>query len=244
MDAPAPLPFEDRRHPGLWLRTGLTLRMAFRAPLEAFGALARGRSLGAPWRLKLLLAVPFYLLLALGLALLQLIVGVAAWNQPASLPREALWAFPALLLLLLTAGPLLQLVNMLLGGVILHALLWAFRGTRAGAGVRQTVRAAGYTQAMTGLLALAPLLGPAAYPAVKAIQGLGLARLHRTDPWRGLAAALTQALCACLMAGALVGALGVWLVRLDQKARQITLPAPEFAPSEQPQKPQGPLRWL
>ena len=245
MAAPSsPLPFEDPECPGFWNRLGLTLRCVCTAPMAAYGALPRGRSLGAPWRLKLLLAAPCYLLLGLGLGLLQLTLVAIACCQPSPLPRVAFWAFPALILALLIAGPLLQLATMLVGGLLLHGLLWIFRGTRTGLGARQTIRATGYTQAVQGLLLLAPILGLFAYPCGKVALGLGLARLHRTEPWRGLAAALSQALLALVLAAALVLGLVLWAVRQEQRARQILMPTPELAPLEQPEQPQGPLHWL
>jgi hypothetical protein len=230
------LPFEERA-PGFWRRVGLTLKLALRTPMDAYGALPRGRSLGAPWRLKLLLAAPLYLCAVAGLGLAHLLLLAVAWARPNPLPSEARLALPTLLLGLLVLGPLLQFAAMIVGGAVLHGLLWAFRGTRNSAGLRQTLRATGYTQAVGGLLALAPLLGVAAYPAGKAVLGLGLARLHRTDPWRGLAAALTQALLTVLAALALASALVFWMARLDQKARQISVPAPEMAPLPPPHRP-------
>ena len=245
MDAPtAPLPFEDPDSPGLWRRLGLTLRWALGDPMRAYQALARGQSLMAPWRLKLLFALPSYLVLGFGLGLLQLVLVAAAATQPGPLPRAALWGFPALLLALLLTGPLLQLINLALGGLILHGLLWLAGGTRAGLGPRQTIRATGYTQALQGLTALVPVLGLVTYVAGKAALGLGLARLHGCAPWRGLAAALGQAVLALLTALALVLGLTLWLLRQDQRARQILLPTPELAPSEQPQQPKGPVHWL
>jgi hypothetical protein len=223
------LPFEDAAL-GFWRRVGLTVQAAFLAPLDAYGSLARGRSLGAPWRLKLLFATPFYLGLVLGLGLLQLILMATAAASAQAAPRLALLAAPLALGALLALGPLLQGASMLLGGALLHALLWAFRGTRNGPGLRQTVRATGYTQALVGLLCLAPVAGILAWPAGKAALGLGLARLHRTEPWRGLAAVLVQALLTFLAALALVAALVVWAVRQDQKARQIQMPTPELLP--------------
>jgi hypothetical protein len=232
----APLPFEDAAL-GFWRRVGLTVQAVFTAPLDAYGSLAQGRSLWAPWRLKLLFAAPFYLGLVLALGLLQIVLMVAASASAQAPPRLALLVVPMAMGALLTLGPLLQALTMLLGGALLHALLWAFRGTRAGVGLRQTMRAAGYTQALVGLLCLAPVAGLLAWPAGKAALGLGLARLHRTDPWRALAAVLLQALFTCLAAVALVAALAVWAVQQDQKARQIQMPAPELLPLPEEPRP-------
>jgi len=228
MAAPqTPLPFEDPSL-GFWPRVGRTLDVAFRTPMGGFGSLALGSSLGAPWRLKLLLAAPAYLAATLGLTLVQLVVVAASWNR--NLPREAFTVCPALLLALLVAGPLFQWLSMVWGGLMLHGLLWLFRGTSAGPGLRQTVRAAGYTQAVVGLLSLVPLLGAAAYPAARVTLGLGLARLHHTDPWRGLAAAWAQAALSLLTAAALILAMVFGLVRLDERSRQIVVPPAELEP--------------
>lgn len=223
----AVLPFEARG-PGLGLRVWRTLRAFLDDPPGAWAALGEGRSLAAPWRLKLLFAAPLYLGAALGLALLQIMLLAAAWAHPNPLPRGAAWVLPGALAALLVAGPLLQFAAMVLGGVLLHGLLWAFRGTRQGAGLRQTLRAAGYTQAFVGLLGLAPPLGLVAHPAAKLLLGRGLARLHKTEPWRGLAAAIIQGLLTVLVAAALVGGLAFYLVRMDQRSRQINLPTPDL----------------
>jgi len=219
------LPFEARG--ALGSRVWRTLKEVVDAPLEAYAALPESRSLSAPWRLKLLLASPWYLGAALGLGLLQLILLAAGWAHP-PLPRGASWLFPGILLALLVLGPLFQFAAMLVAGVVLHGLLWAFRGTGHGAGLRQTLRAAGYTQAFVGLLGLAPPLGLVAHPAAKLLLGRGLARLHKTEPWRGLAAAIIQGLLTVLVAAALVGGLAFYLVRMDQRSRQINLPTPDL----------------
>ena len=228
-ESSSPLPFENPSL-GFWRRLGLTLRLGFSTPLAAYTTLPRGRGLGAPWRLKLLLALPAYLCAALTLGLLQLVLVLSSLGQPAPLPREVLLACPGLLLTLLLLGPLLQFASMLLAGLILHALLWAFRAPSGPGDLRQTIRATGYTQALVGLFLLVPVLGVAAYPGGKVALGLGLARLRRTEPWRGLAAACSQALLTLLVGLALVLALVFWVVRQDQRSRQITLPAPEVLP--------------
>lgn len=232
----AVLPFEARG-PGLGLRVWRTLRAFLDDPPGAWAALGEGRSLAAPWRLKLLFAAPLYLGAALGLALLQIMLLAAAWAHPNPLPRGAAWVLPGALAALLVAGPLLQFAAMVLGGVLLHGLLWAFRGTRQGAGLRQTLRAAGYTQAFVGLLGLAPPLGLVAYPAARLHLGRGLARLHRTEPWRGIAAAVLQGVLTALAATALLATLAFWLVRLDQRARQIGMPVPDVILTPPPVQP-------
>ena len=233
----AGVPFEDRG-PGLRLRVWRTLRAALDGPLEAYAALGAGRSLWAPWRLKLLFAAPLYLGAALGLGLLQVLLLAAGWAHAAPMPEGTLRVLPCALLAVLVLGPLLQFGTMLLGGVLLHGLLWALRGTGDGRGLRQTIRALGYTQAFVGLLGLAPPLGLVAYPASKALLGRGLARLHRTEPWRCVAAAVLQAALTALAAAALAGALAFWVVRQDQRSRQIGLPVPDALPVPPPSHPE------
>ena len=232
----APLPFEAHA-PGFWRRVARTLKMACTTPLEAYAALPGGRGLAAPWRLKLLLAAPAYGGALLALGLLQVMLVTAAWAGQGPLPPEARRLLPALALVLVTLGPILQFLSMVAAGAVLHAFLWAFRGTPDGAGLRQTIRATGYTQALLGLTALAPFLAVLAWPASKVALGLGLGRLHRTEPWRGLAAALAQTLLTGLAALSLACALVFWLVRQDQKARQISVPAPEMVPVPPPHRP-------
>lgn len=225
----AGLPFEDRE-PGLGSRVGRTLKIALCRPGSGYPALARSRSLGAPWRFKLLLALPHYLSAAMLLGLLQLVLAAAARAHPDPLPAGTSLYLPGLLLALVVLGPVLQGLTMVVGGMVLHALLWALGGTRERVGLRQTLRAIGYTQAVTGLLWVAPPLAAVAYPISKVVLGQGLARIHRTARWKGLAAALIQGLLATLTALALLAGLVFWLVRLDQRARQIALPVPELEP--------------
>lgn len=239
----APIPFEDPGGiPAFWPRVGRTLRLACTRPLEFFPALAAGRSLLAPWRFKLLCAAPIYVFLTLVWALVGLVTAVAGrtGHHPTPWPFWIGWG--ALLAALLVLGPLLQLVTLLVGGGLQHALLWAWGGIRTGRGLRQTVRAVGYTQAMAGLVALVPGVGILGYLGCKVALGVGLARLHGQSPWRGVAAALTQALLLALALTALLVALVVAGVRRDESQRQILAPAPEEAPAPPaPPRPSRPI---
>ncbi len=207
-----PVPFEDVEDlPGFWARVGAMFQMAFTQPLEAFERVPATFGLGAPWRFLLLLSLPVFLLLALVL----LIVGVGATlvlldghAAPGSRPFVPFLPLGVGLVILLM--PLLAFLGMLLGGVLNHFFLWLWGGLRPGVGLVQTIRAYGYASAflqVAQILVFIPFLGFLLQIAVQiagmVFIGLGLARMHRTDPWRGVCAALTP-LALAFLAGIVV----------------------------------------
>ena len=55
------------------------------------------------------------------------------------------------------------------------------------------------------LVGWVPLLGPLIQIAALALMGMGLARMHRTDTWRGVCAAYTPfLLCCCCYLGSII----------------------------------------
>jgi hypothetical protein len=235
-DAPQPFPFEDRAGiPGFWKRLGATFRLAFSHPVEAFPRLLQGRGLAAPWRFKVLLALPYYLFLSLGAVALTALLLAFRLGNPDHAPRGLVLVGPALLALVLAGGPLFQFLAMVAGGTLLHGLLRLWGGGRSMGPLAQTIRATGYIQGMAALLCLFPGAWMPVYLGSRVVLGLGLARLHRTDAWRGVAAALTQALLMAGLAFAVaVGTLAA-LFRMDERRRLILPP-----PALERQEPEGP----
>lgn len=210
--AQARVPWEDpEQFPRFWSRVGETLGLAFRAPTDFIARMPSGDSLGAPWRFVLLLTAPLFLILgALALVLGAIFFAeiVKELRGPSGLPAGVIIA---LVIGAVALMPLLYFVQILLWGLLNHACLWLWGGLRQGEPVLQTLRATGYALAFLNLGSLIPLVNYIVLILVPVILGMGLARLHRTDTWRGICAALTPiVLCCCLYAGfiALAMALG------------------------------------
>jgi hypothetical protein len=72
-------------------------------------------------------------------------------------------------------------------------------GLRPGVGLNQTVRAYGYASAFIQIGGMIPYLGILIQLAGMIAMGMGLARMHKTDTWRGICAMLTPfiLLCCC-----------------------------------------------
>ena len=71
------------------------------------------------------------------------------------------------------------------------------------------------------------------------ILGLGLARLHHTETWRGIAAMATHFLCWCLLLGSLVFAFFLWALRQEKGQHPAAIP-PTVAEPLRPDVPQPP----
>lgn len=199
---PRPLiPFEDPAIPGFWARVGAMFQLLFNDPFAFFDRAPRGEGLGAPWRFLLLLSVPALLLAGLVVAVLGFVAAIGALADK-RLEAPFLALLPVLLFALLALVPLFLFIGMVVGGAINHACLWLWGGTRNGPGLGQTIRAAAYAHAFIQLGAWIPYLGLVVQLLGMVWLGMGLARLHRTDTWRGICAVFTPILlcCACLLA--------------------------------------------
>lgn len=195
------IPFEDPALPGFWTRVGAMFQLLFSDPLAIFDRAPRGEGFGAPWRFMLLLSVPALLVVALVVGLFGLAaVVVAAAERRAEGPVLAM--VPLILMGVLALMPVILLLGMLLGGAIQHACLWMWGGTRNGVGLHQTIRAVAYANAFLQLGAWIPYLGLLVQLLGMVWIGMGLARLHRTDTWRGVCAAFTPLLLLCVCLGA------------------------------------------
>lgn len=201
-----PAPFEDRAaEPRFWARVWAMFRMLFTEPAVLAGRIPNTSGLSAPLRFALLLSTPLMgLYLTIGGAV-GLIVGLAAPASSADPFPSWLAAFIGPFYALLVA--LAVVLGLFLGGPVLHAFLWMWGGLRATRGMGQTLRAVGYYLAFHMLGSCIPLLNFAVALAGPAFLGMALARIHRTEAWRGICAAYTPALlCCCLYGGIFIAA--------------------------------------
>lgn len=201
-----PVPFEDRAgEPRFWARVGAMFQMLFAHPAELADRVPNTSGMAAPLRFALLLSTPLMALyLALGGAA-GLLVGLAApASQGESVPGWLMAGIGPLYAALLALGVVL---GFFLGGLILHGCLWMWGGLRATRGLEQTLRATGYYLAFHMLGSCIPLLNFAVMLAGPVFLGMALARIHRTDLWRGIVAACTPLLlCCCLYGGIFIAA--------------------------------------
>lgn len=197
--APRPVPFEDcEAIPGFWARVGAMFRLVFSNPMELFDQVPATGGLGAPWRFLLLMSVPVFLVTALLFFLLGMGIMLAALEEIGKPEGRAIAAamplvFGALLLLM----PLFTFLGMVLFGALSHLFLWMWGGLKPGVGVGQSIRAYGYASAFIQLGAWIPTLGFLIQIAGLVVIGMGLARMHKTETWRGICAVLTPLVLIC-----------------------------------------------
>lgn len=194
-----PLPWEDHdRHPGFWQRVGGMFSLAFSRPSEFGTRVEAGEGLMRPWTFVLTLAAPLLALLLLVVGLLSVVFGIALRSELKQVPA---WVIPLAGVAILVLAPLMYFVQMLVWGLINHACLWMWGGLRNGAPLEQSLRLTGYALAFFALGSMIPLVNYATFVAVPAVLGIAMARLHRTDTWRGVCAAFTPVLlCCCVYA--------------------------------------------
>jgi len=200
-EAPAlrPVPFEDTEaYPTFWSRVGGMFRLVFNNPMELFDRVPVTEGLGAPWRFLLLLSIPVFLLVAVVFFFGGMVIMLAALEQTGKGDSKAIGAimpviFGALLLLM----PLFSFLGMVIGGAFNHVFLWMWGGLKPGAGTGQTIRAYGYASAFIQVGGLIPYIGILVHLAGLVVIGMGLARMHKTDTWRGICAALTPLFLVC-----------------------------------------------
>jgi len=194
-----PVPFEDlESFPGFWSRVGGMFRMVFSNPLELFDRVPVTEGLGAPWRFLLLLSVPVFLIMSLIFFLVGIGIMMAALEQAGKGDGKAVAAimpviFGAILLLM----PLFAFLGMVIGGAFNHFFLWMWGGLKPGVGTGQSIRAYGYASAFIQIGGLIPYIGILIHIAGLVVIGMGLARMHKTNTWRGICAVLTPLFLVC-----------------------------------------------
>lgn len=208
--APALLPWEDREQfPAFWKRVGEMFSLAFNDPLGFFERVPRGSGFARPWQFQLLLLAPVFLILLALFSVLGAVGSLAALGAPAKDAPPA-WIFPLMIPVFLVLIPAFLFLGMLLSGLFSHFFLWLWGGLKAGEPLNQTIRAQGYATAYISLGGMIPYLGILVQLAGFIWMGMGLARMHRTDTWRGICALLTPIfLCCCcaILAAVMIPAL-------------------------------------
>lgn len=225
-----PVPFEDREAiPGFWERLVGMFKLAFTNPMELFERVPVTDGLAAPWRFYLLMSLPYLLLVGLAI-LLVATLGFTAFAA-ATKGRPALVASgvgAGILVGLVVLMPLFVFLGMVITGALDHLALWIWGGTRNGVGIAQTIRAAGYSGAIylmvmlpIQVLGMIPFIGilfsllsfPLAITFL-VFKGMGLARMHHTDTWRGITAEISILVVGLCCAAILVA--GILLLVLKQ----------------------------
>ena len=119
--------------------------------------------------------------------------------------RTLVAVIPLILGAILLLMPLFTFLGMVIGGALNHFFLWMWGGLKPGVGLNQSIRAYGYASAFIQIGGLIPYLGILLQLAGLVVIGMGLARLHKTDPWRGVCAVLTPIflLCCCGLVAAI-----------------------------------------
>ena len=196
-----PVPFEDPElYPSFWSRVGGMFRLVFSNPMELFDRVPVTEGLGAPWRFLLLLSIPAFLLVSLiffavGMGAMMAVLDQAGKGDGRVIAGVMPLIFGAILLLM----PLFTFLGMVIGGAFNHFFLWMWGGLRPGVGTSQSIRAYGYANAFLQLGGFIPVIGPLIQLAGLIVIGMGLARMHKTNTWRGVCAVLTPffLLCCC-----------------------------------------------
>lgn len=206
-EALRPIPFEDlEAMPGFWKRVGATFGLAFTKPMEFFQRVPVTEGLGSPLRFQFLLAVPMGLFM-LCMAAFMALVGYLPGGLAADKNAPPQWFFAAMSGSYAVAMPVGLMVSYFIGGPVMHFLLWIWGGLRNGEKLPQTMRAMGYFLAFFTLAYCVPCLNLFVLIGGPVALGMGLARLHRTEPWRAICAAYTPILFCCLFYAGIFGVL-------------------------------------
>jgi len=171
-------------------------RLLFSEPMSLFDRVPLGDGFGAPWRFTLLLSIPGFALVGVIFAVFGLVAFVGALGKHNE-AAPILAFMPLVLLVLLALMPLVMFIGMVVGGALNHFFLWMWGGTKAQVPLEHTIRATGYTHAFIQLGGWIPYLGFLVQMAGLVWLGMGLARMHRTDTWRGICAVLTPLFLVC-----------------------------------------------
>jgi hypothetical protein len=183
--------------PGFWERVGAMFRLLFSNPFELFDRVPVTDGLGAPWRFLLLLSVPIFLIMVLVFSLMGVGASLAALQEARVEGHTVAALMPVILGVILLLMPLFSFLGMVIGGALNHVFLWMWGGLKPGVGVNQSIRAYGYASAFLQIGGLIPWLGVLIQLAGIVVIGMGLARMHKTDTWRGVCAALTPIILVC-----------------------------------------------
>lgn len=206
-----PVPFEDTdTEPRFWPRVWAMFSALFKNPLKLAEQIPVTTGLGAPWRFQMILTLPLFLLL---LAIVTLFGVFMLFSSAGARPGAApAWLFGLLPLIYVVILPPIQFINMIVIGALSHGCLWLWGGLKQSQGTTATIRLTGYFLGFFLLVGFIPIIGSLAALAGPAFLGMALARIHRTDTWRGVCAAYTPlVVLVCALLGLFVVIL--WLGR-------------------------------
>lgn len=216
MPALRPVPFEDlEAMPGFWERVGAMFRLVFTQPFELFDRVPVTEGMGAPWRFLLLLSIPIFLIMGAVFFLVGMGATMAALEAKAGGEAHTFAAFmPIIFGVILLLMPLFSFLGMVIGGALNHVCLWMWGGLKPGVGADQSIRAYGYASAflqLTQFVGAVPFFGVFIQLGLQiagmVVIGMGLARMHKTDTWRGVCAALTPLVLVCCCGAILIAML-------------------------------------
>ena len=194
-----PIPFEDLEAiPGFWRRVGAMFQLLFTNPYRFYDRIPVTVGALAPWRFMLLMCVPLVLLIILLLSVFGIAIFSGLFGSLGAKERSEFWILPVVGVVYVVMIPVMQFVGLWIYGSLTHLLLWILGGTKEHVGLHQSIRATGYTMAFMTLGSMLPILNYAVFLGGMVLLGIGLSRIHRTDMWRGiLAALLPPFLCCC-----------------------------------------------
>lgn len=217
-----PIPWEDAEAElSWWNRLVATVKLCFSAPLEAADRIPVTEGFWRPYCYLLLCSTPVLVFTALGQMLSVAIQGAIFGSLGASRPNPfqelGLGTMGAgvialiVILFLLVVMPLFLFLGMFIGGALTHLFLWMFGGTKEGVGLGQTIRCYAYANGayqIVSAIGSIPVIGcfflflliPFAIVWL-VYYGLALARMHRTDSWRGVCAVFAPIFLVCCCAG-------------------------------------------
>ena len=222
-----PIPWEDTGA-GLswWSRLVSTVKLSFAAPMEAADRVPVTEGFWRPYFYILLCSAPLLVFTALGqmvgVAIQGAIFGSLGASRPNPFQELGLGALGAgvialiVVLFLLVVMPLFIFIGMFIGGALTHLFLWMFGGTKEGVGLGQTIRCYAYANGayqLVSAIGSIPVIGcfflflliPFAIVWL-VYYGLALARMHRTDSWRGVCAVFAPIVLVCCCGGIAIAA--------------------------------------
>jgi len=219
-EALRPIPFEDpEEYPTLWLRFKETIVQAVREKEAFLERVPVYDDFTRPWQFQMLSLVPLFGLLLLVGILIGLVALFAGLGSLGSKEGSMVIGIAALVLVgFAILLPLGTFLGMLLVGVMDHFCLWIWGGTKEGVGLPQTIRASGYAHGVMNLittplqiLGMIPLLGILFSLANMVLsvlfivyKGMALARMHRTETWRGVCAVFTPVVLMIILVVAIL----------------------------------------
>ena len=217
-----PVPWEDlEAEPGWWERLKATVSLTFKAPMDLADRIPVTEGFWQPYLYLLACSVPVILLSVLGqlvsLAIQGAVLGMASSARPNPFQQLGMSDLGAgamagiMIVFFLVFMPLFLFLGIFIGGAINHFFLWAFGGTKEEVGLGQTIRLYAYAQGVYQLVAAAasiPIVGCLFLVVLipfmfvwMAYYGLALARMHRTESWRGVCAVFAPMVLGICCAG-------------------------------------------